>query len=59
MKQRKHHILKLAWPEQPGQCFSIGQDGTAEARKAMAEAVKMEPDNPEYNFGMGTISSFA
>jgi tetratricopeptide (TPR) repeat protein len=30
-----------------------------EARKAMAEAVKMEPDNPEYNFGMGTISSFA
>ena len=30
-----------------------------EARKAMAEAVKLDPDNPTYNFGMGTISSFA
>ena len=30
-----------------------------EARKAMAEAVKLDPENPTYNFGMGTISSFA
>jgi tetratricopeptide (TPR) repeat protein len=30
-----------------------------ESRKAMAEAVKLSPDNPEYNFGMGTVSSFA
>ena len=30
-----------------------------ESRKAMAEAVKLAPDNPEYNFGMGTVSSFA
>jgi hypothetical protein len=25
----------------------------------MDEAVKLSPDNPEYNFGMGTVSSFA
>jgi tetratricopeptide (TPR) repeat protein len=30
-----------------------------EARKAMGEAVELSPDNPEYNFGMGTVSSFA
>jgi predicted Zn-dependent protease len=30
-----------------------------ESRKAMDEAVKLSPDNPEYNFGMGTVSSFA
>ncbi len=30
-----------------------------ESRKAMDEAVKLAPDNPEYNFGMGTVSSFA
>lgn len=30
-----------------------------EARKAMGEAVKLDPENPEYNFGMGSISSFA
>jgi tetratricopeptide (TPR) repeat protein len=30
-----------------------------ESRKAMGEAVKLSPDNPEYNFGMGTVSSFA
>ncbi len=30
-----------------------------ESRKAMSEAVKLAPDNPEYNFGMGTVSSFA
>jgi tetratricopeptide (TPR) repeat protein len=29
-----------------------------EARKAMGEAVKLAPDNAEYNFGMGTVSSF-
>lgn len=30
-----------------------------EARKAMGEAVKLAPDNPGYNLGMGTVSSFA
>jgi tetratricopeptide (TPR) repeat protein len=30
-----------------------------ESRKAMDEAVRLSPDNPEYNFGMGTVSSFA
>ncbi len=30
-----------------------------EARKAMGEAVKVEPENPQYNFGMGVISSFS
>ena len=30
-----------------------------EARKAMGEAVKLAPDNPEYNFGMGIVSSFS
>jgi cytochrome c-type biogenesis protein CcmH/NrfG len=28
-----------------------------EARKAMGEAVRLAPDNPEYNFGMGVVSS--
>jgi tetratricopeptide (TPR) repeat protein len=31
----------------------------AEARKAIAEAVKLAPDNPEYNLGMGTVVSFS
>jgi Flp pilus assembly protein TadD len=30
-----------------------------EARKAMSEAVKLVPDNPDYNFGMGIVSSFS
>jgi cytochrome c-type biogenesis protein CcmH/NrfG len=30
-----------------------------EARKAMSEAVKLDPENPEYNFGLGTVLSFA
>jgi tetratricopeptide (TPR) repeat protein len=30
-----------------------------EARKAMAEAVQLAPENPEYNLGMGTLSSLA
>ena len=30
-----------------------------EARKAMGEAVKLAPDNPKYNLGMGSVSSFA
>jgi tetratricopeptide (TPR) repeat protein len=30
-----------------------------EARKAMDEAVKLSPDNPEFNYGMGIVSSFA
>jgi tetratricopeptide (TPR) repeat protein len=31
----------------------------AEARKAIAEALRLEPDNPEYNLGMGTVVSFS
>jgi hypothetical protein len=27
-KQRKHHTLTLAWPEEAGQYLSIGQGGT-------------------------------
>jgi Flp pilus assembly protein TadD len=38
-------------------CLRLGLLG--EARKAMGEAIKLEPENPEYNFGMGTVSSFA
>ena len=38
-------------------CLRMGLLG--ESRKAMGEAVKLSPDNPEYNFGMGTVSSFA
>jgi tetratricopeptide (TPR) repeat protein len=30
-----------------------------ESRRAMAEAVKLAPDNPEFNYGMGIVSSFA
>ncbi len=30
-----------------------------ESRKAMAEAVALSPENPEYNYGMGIVSSFA
>jgi tetratricopeptide (TPR) repeat protein len=28
-----------------------------EARKALVEAVKLAPDNPEYNYGMGIVAS--
>jgi tetratricopeptide (TPR) repeat protein len=38
-------------------CLRMGLLG--ESRKAMGEAVKLSPDNPEYNYGMGTVSSFA
>ena len=38
-------------------CFEMNLMG--EARKAMGEALQLAPDNPEYNFGMGTVSSFA
>lgn len=30
-----------------------------ESRKAIAEAVKLAPDNPDYNFAMGTLVSFS
>ena len=29
-----------------------------EARKAIGDAVKLAPDNPDYNFGMGMVASF-
>ena len=38
-------------------CLKLGL--LEEARRAMGEAVKLTPDNPEYNFGMGIVSSFA
>lgn len=31
----------------------------AEARKAIAEALRLAPDNPEYNLGMGMVVSFS
>ena len=34
-------------------------DLLGEATRAMGEAVRLAPDNPDYNFGMGTLSSFA
>jgi tetratricopeptide (TPR) repeat protein len=38
-------------------CLRLGLLG--ESRKALGEAVKLSPDSPEYNFAMGTVSSFA
>jgi tetratricopeptide (TPR) repeat protein len=38
-------------------CLRMGLLG--ESRKAMGEAVKLSPDNPDYNFGLGTVSSFS
>jgi tetratricopeptide (TPR) repeat protein len=38
-------------------CLNLGL--YAEARKAVAEAVKLAPDNPEYNLGLGTVVSFS
>jgi tetratricopeptide (TPR) repeat protein len=38
-------------------CIKLGL--YAESRKAIAEAVRLAPDNPEYNFGMGTVVSFS
>jgi tetratricopeptide (TPR) repeat protein len=31
----------------------------AESRKAIADALKLSPDNPDYNFAMGTLASFS
>lgn len=38
-------------------CVKLGLLG--EARKAMEQAIKLAPDNPEYNLGMGTVLSFS
>jgi tetratricopeptide (TPR) repeat protein len=38
-------------------CLRIGL--FAEARKAMGEALRLDPDNPDYNLGMGTVVSFS
>lgn len=38
-------------------CLKLNLFG--EAARAMGEAVKQAPDNPDYNFGMGTVCSFA
>ena len=38
-------------------CLQMGLYG--ESRKALAEAVKLVPDNPQYNLGLGTVISFS
>ncbi|HTJ30783.1 MAG TPA: tetratricopeptide repeat protein [Acidobacteriaceae bacterium] len=38
-------------------CLQMGL--YAEARKAIGEALKIEPDNPEYNLGMGLVVSYS
>jgi tetratricopeptide (TPR) repeat protein len=38
-------------------CLKLGL--LEEARRAMGEAVKLAPENPGYNFGMGVVSSYA
>ena len=38
-------------------CLDINLLG--EARKALDEAVKLAPDNPDYNYVMGSVSAFA
>lgn len=38
-------------------CVRMGLYG--EARKALAEALRLEPNNPRYNFAMGTVVSFS
>jgi len=38
-------------------CAKLGLLG--EAKKAIAEALKLDPENPDYNLGMGTVVSFS
>lgn len=38
-------------------CLRMGLFG--EARKAMGEALRLDPANPDYNLGMGTVVSFS
>lgn len=38
-------------------CLDLGLLG--ESRKALEQAVQLAPENPDYNFAMGTVSSFA
>jgi tetratricopeptide (TPR) repeat protein len=38
-------------------CLEMGL--YAESRKALEEAVKLAPDSPEYNLGLGTVVSFS
>lgn len=38
-------------------CLQMGL--YAESRKAIGEALEIEPDNPEYNLGMGLVVSFS
>jgi tetratricopeptide (TPR) repeat protein len=38
-------------------CAKMGLLG--ESRKAIAEALRLDPENPDYNFGMGTVVSFS
>jgi tetratricopeptide (TPR) repeat protein len=38
-------------------CLRLNLAG--EARKALGEAVKLDPENPQYNFAMGIVSSYA
>ncbi|HVJ08415.1 MAG TPA: tetratricopeptide repeat protein [Acidisarcina sp.] len=38
-------------------CLDLGL--LAESRKAFGEAVQLAPENPDYNYAMGTVSAFA
>jgi tetratricopeptide (TPR) repeat protein len=38
-------------------CAKMGLLG--EAKKAIAEALKLDPENPDYNLGMGTVVSYS
>jgi tetratricopeptide (TPR) repeat protein len=38
-------------------CLHLGLYG--ESRKALAEAVRIAPENPQYNLGLGTVISFS
>jgi tetratricopeptide (TPR) repeat protein len=38
-------------------CMNLNLLG--EARRAMTEAVKLDPESPEYNFALGVVSSYA
>jgi tetratricopeptide (TPR) repeat protein len=45
------------WYEFGAICLHMGLYG--ESRKALEEAVKLAPDNPQYNLGLGTVISFS
>jgi tetratricopeptide (TPR) repeat protein len=51
-------------PRDPGLAYEFGvvclrMNLYAESRKAIGEALALSPDNPDYNFAMGTLASFS